>query len=70
MLATLLRHTKRYREAGASLDRLERFEGSEKWELEIRRERDLLDAARKEASNVPDQIEDSADPPAEMLDAA
>ena len=70
MLATLLRHTKRYREARVSLDRLERYEGSEKWELEIRRERDLLEAAQTEASNVQDQSEGPADPPADMLDAA
>jgi hypothetical protein len=70
MLATLFRHTKRYREAQVSLDRLERFEGSEKWELEIRRERDLLRTAQTEASDVPDNSEESAAPPDELLDAA
>ncbi|HID74570.1 MAG TPA: hypothetical protein EYP56_01075 [Planctomycetaceae bacterium] len=45
MLATLLRHTRRLGEAGACLSRLERLDGAEKWELEIRRERELLQAA-------------------------
>jgi hypothetical protein len=42
MLATLLRHTGRLEEAVEHLDRLQRMEGSEKWGLEIQRERELL----------------------------
>jgi hypothetical protein len=42
MLATLLRHTRRFKEAAWHLDRLQRLEGSEKWRLEIRREWELL----------------------------
>ncbi len=41
MLATLLRHTARFDEAAQALDELARCEGAEKWELEIRREREL-----------------------------
>ena len=45
MLATLLRHTGRADEASRQLDRLERLEGSEKWALEICRERERLQEA-------------------------
>jgi tetratricopeptide (TPR) repeat protein len=48
MLAGLFRHAGRYDEAVRQLERLERFEGSQKWELEIRRERQLLEEARTE----------------------
>jgi hypothetical protein len=72
MLATLLRHTGRFDEAGRQLDFLMRFEGIEKWELEVRRERELLAEARKrnearagEAANPK-----TTDPPAEMMHAA
>ena len=41
MLATLLRRAKRIDEATQHLDMLVRFEGTEKWELEIQQERDL-----------------------------
>jgi len=46
MLATLLRHTRRFDEAAGQLDQLVGFEGAGKWELEIRRERELLAEAR------------------------
>jgi type VI protein secretion system component VasK len=46
MLATLLRRDKRLDEATEHLDMLGRFEGGEKWELEIQQERDLLAEAR------------------------
>jgi hypothetical protein len=49
MLATLLRHTGRLEEATGELDLLTQFEGADKWALEIRRERDLLAEARKQA---------------------
>ena len=42
MLATLMRHTGRFDEATEQLDFLVRLEGAEKWELEIRRERELI----------------------------
>ena len=45
MLATLLRHTGRLDEAGKQLSMLEKFEGAQKWALEIRRERRLLTQA-------------------------
>jgi len=48
MLATLLRRTGRVDEARGQLDRIERWEGSEKWELEIRRERELLEQDSRE----------------------
>lgn len=60
MLATLLRHTGRRDEALVHLDLLDRFEGSQKWELEIRQERDLL-ADAKTATDEP------VDPPREPL---
>jgi hypothetical protein len=46
MLATLLRHTKRYDEATRHLNTLARLEGAEKWELEIRREGKLITEGR------------------------
>ena len=42
LLATLLRHTNRYKEASDHLARLERLEGAVKWQLEIAGERDRL----------------------------
>jgi tetratricopeptide (TPR) repeat protein len=46
MLATLLRHAGRHDEATHQLDTLARFEGAEKWELEIGQERQLLAKAK------------------------
>ena len=46
MLATMFRHTGRYEEAAGHLDRIERFEGCQKCEFEIRRERALLNETR------------------------
>ncbi len=46
MLATLLRHTRRWDEAARQLDVLVRLEDAQKWELEIRHEAELLAAAR------------------------
>jgi tetratricopeptide (TPR) repeat protein len=51
MLATLLRHTGRIDDAAEELDILTRFDGSEKWELEIYKERELLAEARKNAKD-------------------
>ncbi len=68
MLATLLRHTGRRDEALMHLDRLDRFEGSQKWELEIRQERNLL-AETETASGGP--IEPLAEQrPTDAKDAA
>lgn len=72
MLATLYRHTKRFDEAAEQLAMLQRFEGAEKWEFEIRREGELLLELRE---NLLDKSEretssNSADPPAEKIRAA
>ncbi len=56
MLATLLRHTGRLEEASAALDQLSCFEGVEKWELEIRRERELLAEAWKNKFEENDNV--------------
>jgi hypothetical protein len=62
MLATLLRHTRRWDEAARQLDVLVRLEDAGKWELEIRREAELLAAARsgavREAEGNQDQNQD------------
>jgi hypothetical protein len=47
MLATLLRHTRRYDEATRQLNILVRSEGAKRWELEIRREGELITEARR-----------------------
>jgi predicted Zn-dependent protease len=51
MLATLLRHTRRFDEATRELNRLVRLEGAQKWALEIRREGELLTGARRRAAS-------------------
>lgn len=45
LLATLFRRTGRLAEARAALDRLSRSYGSQKWELEIGREQELVQSA-------------------------
>jgi hypothetical protein len=72
MLATLLRRTGRPGEAERQLDRLERFDGSQKWELEIRRERELLRADWVESPQEPAPRAQTAKPapPANRADAA
>ena len=52
MLATLLRRAGRIDEALRQLDTLARFEGAEKWELEILDERQLLAEAERETKNA------------------
>jgi hypothetical protein len=52
MLATLLRHTGRLDEAVQQLDTLARFEGADKWALEMRQERELLTAAGKQKATA------------------
>jgi hypothetical protein len=64
MLATLLRHTKRWEEAARELNLLVRLEGARKWELEIRRERELLaDARARENGQKEDTTEDAPGQP-------
>jgi len=46
MLATLYRHTGRLDEAAEELEALRLFEGTHKWELEIRQEWELVSEAR------------------------
>jgi len=54
MLATLLRHVGRLDEALTQLDWLGRLEAARKWELEIRRERQLIAEAQSgEEDNTP-----------------
>jgi hypothetical protein len=76
MLATLFRHTSRLPEARACLDRLARIDGSEKWELEIQRERELLKSAQTQAEvrdreeRAPEAAVDAAEKPTRLLEAA
>ena len=67
MLATLLRHTRRWDEAARQLDVLVRLEDAQKWELEIRREAELLAAARsgkvREEEGKQDQNQDHEEVP-------
>ena len=53
MLASLFRRTSRLPEARAALDRLSRSRGAEKWELEIKRERGLLEQSPSEPLPLP-----------------
>ena len=53
MLATLLRHTRRFEEATEHLNTLVRLEGARKWEMEISREGELLSEARQERVEAP-----------------
>ena len=72
LLATLFRRTGRPREAETELNRLERYQGSEKWALEIGRERQLLHEARRESPPESEQETGAvlAGPSATMVDAA
>jgi hypothetical protein len=72
MLATLLRHTGRFEEAERQLDRIERFDGCEKWELEVSAERESLTQARNSGAleSAPQTAPGPADSPTEMADAA
>jgi uncharacterized protein HemY len=72
-LATLLRRTGRLAEAERQLDRLERLDGSKKWELEIRRERQLFEEASPQTpddESVPATEAAKSDWPRETADAA
>jgi uncharacterized protein HemY len=73
MWATLLRRTGRLDEAERQLDRLERLDGSQKWELEIRRERQWLREASTQTpdgESIPGTEADEPDGSREMTDAA
>lgn len=50
MIATLLRHTRRWEEALRQLDQLERLEASQAWALEIHRERALIHQAKAQST--------------------
>ena len=69
MLATLYRHNRRYDEAAKQLDALARFEGSEKWELEIERERALI-AEGKSNLEQQDEFLPAIEPQPRMSHAA
>ena len=47
LMATLLRHTKRFDDATHQLNLLVRLDGAHRWALEIHREGELLTEARK-----------------------
>jgi thioredoxin-like negative regulator of GroEL len=66
MLATAWRRAGRFSEAATQLDQIECLDGSDKWELEIDRERRLIHQGRTEQASEPA----AADPPAEVPDAA
>jgi hypothetical protein len=73
MLASLLRRTGRPDEAASQLARLERLAGCEKWELEIRREYELLRAEWEEENAQHAGTEEDGGgsaSPAELADAA
>jgi uncharacterized protein HemY len=57
MLATLYRHNRRYEEAARQLDVLARYDGSEKWNLEIDRERRLLAEGKRESEQQEELIQ-------------
>jgi len=71
MLATLLRRTGRPSEATRQLDQLARFEGAGQWELEIRREQELVaEAGQPQEEEVEEPAADEQMPPDESKQAA
>ena len=56
LLATLLRHARRYPEALDQLDRLERLNDAAKWTLEIETERRHLAAGQMQPPAVAEQL--------------
>jgi cytochrome c-type biogenesis protein CcmH/NrfG len=52
MLATLLRHTGRFQEAGEQLGRLSRMDGAERWQMEITRQRTRLAMQTRESAEA------------------
>jgi hypothetical protein len=69
MLATLYRHNRRYEEAGKQLDTLVRFEGAEKWKLEIESERMLIEEGMREAGRQ-EEFLPSIEPQPRLSEAA
>ena len=63
MLATLMRRTKRYADAGRQLAELERIESSAKWQAEIEREKRLLFEAPKMTEIEPNLADNADDKP-------
>ena len=59
MLAGVLRHTRRFDEALRQLERIERIEGSRKWEPEIERERELIAKVQAADSQETDESDES-----------
>jgi thioredoxin-like negative regulator of GroEL len=71
MLATLLRHTGRLREAARQLDALQRLDGWEHWATEIVRERARVKAAREPEAHEPaETLPEGSDAAARREDAA
>jgi len=66
MLAGLYRHTGRTEQARKCLDSLDQFERSEKWRMEIRREREKLESMEKETP--PEEEQTDNQPPNEVDD--
>jgi len=67
LLATLLRHTKRYPEAEDQLRQLTRFETAARWQIEVNSERARIKKLRKAAktqptARIPEPSEDLTDP--------
>jgi uncharacterized protein HemY len=69
LLATMYRHNKRYDEAAKHLDTLRRFEGAEKWVLEIERERQLIAEGRNKLEQEEEMLP-SIEPRPRMSHAA
>jgi hypothetical protein len=69
MLATLYRHNRRYDEAAKQLDTLARFEGVEKWAVEIQRERALVAEGKSEVDRQ-EEFLPSIEPQPRMSHAA
>ena len=70
MLATLLRRTRRFDEAAVQLSELARSEDAERWRFELGRERELLDALRREGSSEEPESALEAEDPREAFRSA
>ncbi len=55
LLATLLRHTRRLEEATATLDKLEKLNGSGRWLLEVMQERQKIKQLAESPAVVPEE---------------
>jgi hypothetical protein len=72
MLAALWRHTHRFDEARGQLERLVRYEGAAKWQLEIAREREWLEQVQtgSNGGSAGETSESPATPSGEVMEAA